>query len=630
MIAMAIPILSVVVLGESRGIAETAVDHVRLGSSTIGARHLFDKGIKHFGSDFIPTQRSANVLRLKPGSHAEIEVGKQLNASGGTISFWIYPLWREQDPTSHTFMSLAWNEPKKSYLAITLGWWEPQGTNRLYLIVSNQEFIHCSTPYEFERDAWTMITAVWKSGAKGYCKLFVNGEKVAVKEQSFVGDYSSGVGPLYLGSDKGTTQVWGRSANALIDELLLYSHPFSEEEAKVTYQEQEKDPDGAIARKWRWLDEGLAIQRQPTRARGGEVLESRVIFDEDMHWAVSKESADTILNRIKAAGFNVFIPCVWHGNGTYYPTALAEIDPKLANIVSAYDPLAYLIQKAHSLGIEIHPWFTVMRRENSLRPSFSGDGVPDGAYDVHNPEFRKFIVDLMTDLVRRYDVDGVNLDYIRAMGLCTSDSCQDDYKRLTGVNFLTDYYLRGIVGPARNRLEQWQDRAVREIVSVFSTRAREIKPNLIISVDGHPKPRTEHRPLEGRDEVGWLNEGLIDVVFAMDYRETIDYRTIDAVRKDLRRPEHLIVLFGNYDRIHKTGPAAPRKGVLVAKYASYAQRRWPSIGVGFYIYGQMSDDQVSALRGGPFKEDAVPSWTPLKRQQNAAASLRTPQGLGIR
>jgi uncharacterized lipoprotein YddW (UPF0748 family) len=621
--------LSATVFVESSTTAQAASNQVRLDSTSVGAQRALGGGIKHFGSEIIQTQRSGNSLRLRPGAYAEVGVGAQLQAAGGTISFWVYPLWQEDDHMSHTFVSLAWNDPKKSYLAITFGWWEPQGRNRLYFIVSNQEFIHCSLPYEFERAAWTMVTAVWKSGANGYCKLFINGGRVAIQDRSFVGNYA-GLNPLYLGSDKGTTQVSGRSADALLDELLLYPRPFSEKEARRAYEEQEKDQEGATARKWRWLDEGLAIQRPLVRSTEGGVLESRVMFDEDMHWAVSRENADNILSRVKAAGLNVYVPCVWHGNGAYYPTSVAELDPKLAAIVSAHDPLAYLIQKAHSLGIEVHPWFTVMRRENALRPSFFGDGVPDGAYDVHNPEFRKFIVDLMLDLVRRYDVDGVNLDYIRAMGICTSDSCQDDYRRLTGERFWADYYLRGIGGPARNRLEQWQDRAVREIVATFSTRAREIKPNLLISVDGHPKPHTEVRPLEGRNEVAWLNEGLVDVVFAMDYRETIDYRTIDAVRKDLLRPEQLMVLFGNYDRLDKTAPAVPRTGVLVAKYASYAQRRWSSLGVGFYIYAQMSDDQVFALRNGPFKETAVPSWTLLKRRRNAAASVRTPQGLGIR
>lgn len=581
-------------------------------TKAVSAEPVLERGIRHFGSEFVQTQRSMTSLRLKTGAYAEALGGPQIKASGGTISFWVYPLWPKDDSTSHPFASLAWNDPKHSYLAITFGWWEPEGNNRLYFIVSNQESIHCSVPYKFEREAWTMITVTWESGANGYCKLFVNGSKVASQEQSFAGHYV-GRGPLYIGTDRGTTQALGRSANALLDQLLLYSHPFSEDEARRSYEEQEKDLEGATARKWRWLEEGLAIQKPFTRTTRGEVLESRVMFDEDMHWAVSKESADIILSRVKAAGFNVFIPCVWHGNGTYYPTALTNPDPKLADIISKYDPLEYLIEKAHRLGIEVHPWFTVMRRENSRYSKFFGKGVPDGAYDVHNQEFRKFIVDLMVDVVRRYKVDGVNLDYIRAMGLCTSDSCRADYNRKTGRNFWADYSLRGLLGEARNRLEGWQDQAVREIVDTFSRQAKEINPDIIISVDGHPKPKTAHRPLEGRHEVGWMNDGVIDVVFAMDYRETIDYEQINAVRRDLHKPERLIALFGNYDRRSPTARAVPRSGTLVAKYAYYAQRQWPSSGIGFYIYGQMTDEQVAALRNGPFKDAAMPSWRSTKR-----------------
>lgn len=606
-LTVTILLIALVTPGELRAIAQVPIDSARLGATSSGPLRVFESRIMHFGSELIPSPRSTISLRLKPNTHAEVDLHTQLSASEGTISFWVHPLWEKDDHASHTFLSLAWNEPKKSYLAITLGWWEPHGSNRLYFIVSNQEYAHCSAPYQLGRESWSMVTAVWKAGSKGYCKLFVNGRKVAEEKNDFKGKYLSR-GPLFLGSDKGTTQARGRSADALLEDLLLYGHPFTEEESKAAYEAQEKDLEGATVRKWKWLDSGLIFPNQTAQTRMGEVLESRVIFDEDMHWAVSKNNADKILSRVKEAGFNVFVPCVWHGNGTYYPTVLTDPDPKLANVISEYDPLTYLIEKAHSLGIEVHPWFTVMRRENSRYPDFFGEGVPDGSYDVHNQEFRKFIIDLMVDVVRRYNVEGVNLDYIRAMGLCTSDSCRADYNRETGRNFWTDYSLRAILGPARNRLEQWQDQAVRDIVDTFSRRAKEINPDLIISVDGHPKPKTEHRPLEGRNEIDWINDGLIDVVFAMDYRETIDYETINAVRKDLRRPERLIVLFGNYDRLSKTSPAVPRRGNLVAKYASYAQHQWPSSGVGFYIYGQMTDEQVAALRAGPFKYDAKPAW----------------------
>lgn len=597
------------------GVGEAALGSVDYGASdeaSTGAHRLTEKNIKHVGSKFIPSQRSERSLLLKSNTYAEVKLDAQLDARGGTISFWVYPLWQKDDRVSHTFLSQAWGKAEKSYLVITLGWWEPQGSNRLYFIVSNKEYAHCALPYQFPPKAWTMVTAVWKAGDNGYCKLFINGERIVSMALKFRGDYLS-TGSLYLGSDEGTTQAQGRSADAMLEDIMIYSGPLSEGEVKVAYQAQEKDPEGADRRKWKWLDEGLAmIPLQASTTKTGEILESRVMFDEDIHWALSKDNTDKILTRLKAAGFNVYVPCVWHGNGTYYPTTLTEPAPKIAEVLATGDPLAYLIEKASLLGIEVHPWFTVSLRQGTRYPSFFGEGVPESSYDVHNQEFRKFIVDLMVDVVRRYNVAGVNLDYIRAMGLCTSNSCRTDFTRLTGTSFWADYSLRGILGPARSRLEQWQDRAVRDIVETFSNRAREIKPKLVISVDSHPKPKTEPRPLEGRDEIGWLNDGLIDVVFAMDYRERIDYETINAVRQDLRRPEGLIVLFGNYDRQNDT-TVVPRKGELVAKYASYAQRQWPLSGVAFYIYGEMSDAQVKALRAGPFKDAAVPAWASSNR-----------------
>src|SRR3569832_2068310 len=57
----------------------------------------------------------------------------------------------------------------------------------------------------------------------------------------------------------------------------------------------------------------------PRRAANGVLLESRVMLDEDMHWAYSPAEADAILQRIKAAGFNVYVPCIYHGGGSWYP-----------------------------------------------------------------------------------------------------------------------------------------------------------------------------------------------------------------------------------------------------------------------------------------------------------------------
>jgi uncharacterized lipoprotein YddW (UPF0748 family) len=560
------------------------------------------------GATLVPAEKRGKSLRLNTGSDATVNLSKGLNAKGGTISFWVKPLWGKEEKGSHTFLTMPWADGRKSYMAISFGWWEPKGSQRFYFIVSNQEAIHCSVPYRFDADAWIMITAVWKSGDDGYCRLFVNGEKIAASNKSFMGTYAS-AGPIYLGSDKGATDQKGRSANTLLDDFIVLNYPLSDEEVSLAYKAQEKEPVTASIRRWKWLDEGIALPLRQKRNNQGQLLESRAIFDEDMHWAFSKKKADEILTRVKAAGFNIYVPCVWHGNGAYYPTALAPMNPKLASMVpEGYDPLAYLIEKAHSMGIEIHPWFTVALRQSAQFPRFYGEGVPENAYDVHNPEFRKFITDLMLDVVRRYDVDGVNLDYIRAMGICTSPSCRENYNQKTGSNLLFDYPLKLVMGSARERIQRWQDDAVTDIVTNFSKNAKKLRPNLVISIDGVPKPSDELRNVEGRNELKWANNGLIDVIYGMDYNEKIDFETIDQVRSGLRQPEKVVVLFGNYEKRNKKAKTIPRPGELVAKYATFAQHKWPDSGVAFYLYSMLSDEQIINLRKGPFAEEAIPRW----------------------
>jgi uncharacterized lipoprotein YddW (UPF0748 family) len=339
----------------------------------------------------------------------------------------------------------------------------------------------------------------------------------------------------------------------------------------------------------------------------GVLRETRVLFDEDIHWAYSSLEADRILERVKAAGFNVYIPCVWHGRGTHFPTMVTKPDAQLSKLLlSGYDPLKYLIKKAHQLGIEVHPWFTVARREWPRHPEFFNNGTPDNAYDVHNPYFREFIINLMMDVVQRYDVDGINLDYIRSMGVCTSVECKKDYQKFSGYNLSSDLFARYVAGKSRERIVAWQDSAIEDIVGRFSQEARKIKPRLIISVDGDPLPRNELPSIEGRDEVHWVEKGWIDIIFNMDYRMQIDYETIDKVRAELHDPGRIYPLYGNFDLID--GNPVSRSGEIIERFIEFSRLKWPDSGFAFYIFQMMNDDQVEALKNGVFSETAKPLW----------------------
>ena len=111
----------------------------------------------------------------------------------------------------------------------------------------------------------------------------------------------------------------------------------------------------------------------------------------------------------------------------------------------------------------------------------------------------------------------------------------------------------------------------------------------------------------GRNEAPWIEAGWVDVVYNMDYGPHLSWARIDAVRKAIGEPQAIVDLPGNYERTDQ-GKVVPREGRLVADHIAYCQRKWPGNGVGLYLYGMLSEEQIAALHAGPFKEEATPKW----------------------
>ncbi|MHC1743879.1 MAG: family 10 glycosylhydrolase [Syntrophobacteraceae bacterium] len=351
-------------------------------------------------------------------------------------------------------------------------------------------------------------------------------------------------------------------------------------------------------------------------------VQVRAIFDEGTGW-LSEEGARTTLGRIKRAGFNVYVVCVWHGMGVRYPSPVAVAEPGLS--FEGEDPLARLVRMAHAEGIEVHPWFCVSLRQREFLGEFFDPGIAPLAFDLHKPEFRTFIVNLMLDVVQRYDVDGINLDYIRTQGICTSRSCQDDYRNQYGRDLLDDLTRRKWDGGLEDHVQAWQDQAVEAIVREVSSKGKTLKPRLIVSVDGYlrassdPWPRNE----EGRQELAWAGLGLVDVVFSMDYGLSPNMETFARARAEMATNALAVLLLGNYDC--GNGGCRSRTGALVSDLVGRVVGRWPG-GVAVYICSLLDESQIEALKLGPFRTPAIPDWKSAPRSGEPAP----PSFFGVR
>jgi len=324
------------------------------------------------------------------------------------------------------------------------------------------------------------------------------------------------------------------------------------------------------------ISAGNIFQRVSVGHAAVPMRESRAILDEGLHWITRNSldgTADNFCRRIKKAGFNVVIPNVWHGRGVTWPTNLAPWDDRIGNM-RGWDPLGRLLQSARKHELEVHPWFTVGLRQRDFLPEYASSRAGD-SFDFHKREFREFITAIILDVVRRYPVQGVNLDFVRF-----------DYPK-----------------PGH---EEEQIKAVEQVVGEAAAGARTLRSEMVISADTAPW----HPPIRqyGQDGPKWADEGLLDVLYSMQYQYAPDFNAIGRVKKTMKRPESISIIVGNYDTLGFKKTVVPRDPKRLAELINISRGFSGGNGVAVYYYGMLNDAQVETLRTTVFKEPAIPNW----------------------
>ncbi|MEQ1821187.1 MAG: family 10 glycosylhydrolase [Fimbriimonadaceae bacterium] len=135
-----------------------------------------------------------------------------------------------------------------------------------------------------------------------------------------------------------------------------------------------------------------------------------------------------ILDKAQMLGFNAIILQVRpHADALYD----SKIEPWSEYLTGAqgkapeptWDPLDYAIQEAHKRGMELHAWFNPYRAwhpaaKGQKASNYIGRTNPGlvktyGVYewmDPSEPDVQKRSLDVMMDVVKRYDLDGVHID----------------------------------------------------------------------------------------------------------------------------------------------------------------------------------------------------------------------------
>ena len=255
------------------------------------------------------------------------------------------------------------------------------------------------------------------------------------------------------------------------------------------------------------------------------------------------------IKRLKRLKFNTLYPTVWNGGYTLYPSKVAEkyfgaaIDPspKLKN----RDMLAEAIKFGHEQKFAVIPWFEygLMTEENSdlmrKHPEWITNRHDGSKVFVHGdkqqhrlvwlnpvrPEVQNFLTELIVEVVKKYDVDGIQLDDHFGMPV---ELGYDDY---TIALYKKQHFGKSPSDDFNDpEWKNWRSRYLTNLMKKIAKAVRTVKPDCLVSLSPNPKEFSYNKFLQ--DWYGWVYLGLIDELIVQLYRDDID-----NFKAELERPE---------------------------------------------------------------------------------------------
>ncbi len=226
--------------------------------------------------------------------------------------------------------------------------------------------------------------------------------------------------------------------------------------------------------------------------------------------SAQKQEMISTLDQLKRVNVNTVLIQTRVRASTIYPSAIEPFDMCLTGTHGrnpGYDPLEFIVDECHKRGMECHAWivtipvgktsearFKEFKRKN---PKLAKSIGQDGFMDPENPATGDYIANICAEVTRKYDIDGIHLDYIR---------------------YPETWKIKVPRQKARDNITS--------IVREINRAVKSLKPWVKLSCSPVGKSGDLSRYRSGgwnaynavcQDAQGWLREGLMDQMYPMMY-----------------------------------------------------------------------------------------------------------------
>ncbi|MGB0717440.1 MAG: glycoside hydrolase family 10 protein [Phycisphaerae bacterium] len=254
----------------------------------------------------------------------------------------------------------------------------------------------------------------------------------------------------------------------------------------------------------------------------------------------TEDDVKRIMRESKNSGFNTVLFQV-RGNGTVqYRSPFEPWSVEFNGRDPGFDPLSVACREAHKRGLSLHAWVNVMPGWRGKEPptdprqlyraradwfwrDANGHRQPLGWYNSVNPcypEVRRYLTDVIGDIVARYEVDGIHLDYIRFPNEWNDSypkgAVVPDYPRDPRTIDMFRQATGQTPDSAPGVWKQWRADQVTQLVRQIRSRIKRMEPQVKLSAAVGAVP-DRSREAYFQDSVQWMRENLLDAVYPMNY-----------------------------------------------------------------------------------------------------------------
>jgi len=297
------------------------------------------------------------------------------------------------------------------------------------------------------------------------------------------------------------------------------------------------------------------------------------------HNISTPKKIDKILDLIKNTDIkHVFVQVRGRGDSYYN----SEFEPPAFDVPSGFDPLKYLIEKTSKTDIKIHAWVNVSfvlnaghnppdskhilsRHPDWITYDYSGRPMTDYSkkelsqnllegyfLDPAIPEVKDYIAGIVKDILSKYPVDGIHLDFIR-YPYSGYNSYSKKYLSDFGYNPVAREIFKKQHGidpvdidrfkdsPEKELFDTFRRDQITEIVKRINKVVKSADKNLILSAAVMPR-YDWGKKVYFQDWPLWLDENYIDLACVMSYSSsTAGFTSYINYANDTRNNDRILM-----------------------------------------------------------------------------------------